>query len=251
MLILHKLLPLFLSPLVVVMLLTSAGLMFKKPRLSWAGLVVLVLASLPVTSDALWRAVEMQAVRHSADAVPAADSIVVLGGIARTVKMAAVNNGVGYTREWMDSVDRFTAGLELFRAGRAPRLIFTGGQLPWGLMPNTEGDWLREQAMIQGIPSQAISVTSPVQDTAQEARAVAQMQPAGRVILVTSAFHMPRARALFEAQGLQVQPFPVDFRVAERAMTVMDWLPDSSALDRSDTAVRELLGRLYYAMRWW
>jgi uncharacterized SAM-binding protein YcdF (DUF218 family) len=60
---------------------------------------------------------------------------------------------------------------------------------------------------------------------------------------------MPRARALFEAQGLRVLPFPVDFKVPEKQTTVMDFLPDANALRWTDVAVREGIGRVYYWLR--
>lgn len=246
---LHKLLPLLLSPLVVVIILMASALLLKKPRMAWASLVLLVLASLPITADPLWRAVEGHAQRRSADALPVVQAIVVLSGMTLTVPSGTTKGDIAHTREWGDAVDRFDAGLELFRAGRAPSLIFTGGQLPWALLPGTEGQWLREHALARGIPEAAIILTPPVENTVQEAQAVARQMPGARVILVTSAFHMRRARALFEAEGLQVEPFPVDFGISVRARTPMDWLPDARALGRSDLAVRELLGQFYYAVR--
>jgi uncharacterized SAM-binding protein YcdF (DUF218 family) len=74
--------------------------------------------------------------------------------------------------------------------------------------------------------------------------------PTPRVLLVTSAFHMPRSKALFERQGFTVMEYPVDFRVDELEVSrLMKVLPDARALRRSDLAIRELLGRLYYALR--
>jgi uncharacterized SAM-binding protein YcdF (DUF218 family) len=61
---------------------------------------------------------------------------------------------------------------------------------------------------------------------------------------------MPRSKALFERQGFTVIEYPVDFRVDELEVSrLMKVLPDARALRRSDLAIRELLGRLYYALR--
>jgi len=66
-------------------------------------------------------------------------------------------------------------------------------------------------------------------------------------LLVTSAFHMPRARRLFEHAGLGVTPFPVDFRLsAGGSLSVMDFLPGAEALGQTQAALRELYGRLFY-----
>ena len=75
--------------------------------------------------------------------------------------------------------------------------------------------------------------TVPVVNTAEESEAVVELlsnrgvkiyDPAGqlRILLVTSAFHMPRAQRLFERAGLQVIPFPVDFQVSEGDLSVLD-----------------------------
>jgi uncharacterized SAM-binding protein YcdF (DUF218 family) len=67
------------------------------------------------------------------------------------------------------------------------------------------------------------------------------------IILVTSAFHMPRAKMLFERQGFEVEPFPVDFRVSDRQRTtVLSFLPKAEYLEDSETAMREGVGVLYY-----
>ena len=123
------------------------------------------------------------------------------------------------------------------------------GRLPWEKSQTTEGDWLREKAIEFGVPAEKIWLSPEVQNTHQEAQAVAKELPGGNILLVTSAFHMPRARAVFEAQGLQVLPFPVDFRVVENETTILDFLPSAGALETTTSAMRELLGRAYYWVR--
>jgi len=71
-----------------------------------------------------------------------------------------------------------------------------------------------------------------------------------RVLLVTSAFHMPRARQLFEDAGLAVTTFPVDFAHSDAGgVGVLDFLPSAGALGETQTAMREMYGRLYYRVR--
>jgi multidrug efflux pump subunit AcrA (membrane-fusion protein) len=69
------------------------------------------------------------------------------------------------------------------------------------------------------------------------------------VILVTSAFHMRRASSLFEQVGLTVIPYAVDFKVPATKITPMSFLPSAGALSKTDGAVREMLGVLYYKVR--
>ena len=83
-------------------------------------------------------------------------------------------------------------------------------------------------------------------DTVDNARMSAEiLKPAGvrRVVLVTQAFHMPRARKLFEANGLEVIPAPTDFKgVNEGPLAVSDFLPQAKAMQTSYYALHEWLG---------
>lgn len=160
--------------------------------------------------------------------------------------------------EWNDG-DRFWGGIELYRADKAPWLVFTGGWVPWQPELAPEGDVLKVWASSQGIPNSAIQVTGKVTNTAEEATAVATLLPKlssaidttpKTILLVTSAFHMPRAQRLFEQAGLEVLPYPVDFKVSARgSFSAMDLLPSAGAWQRTEMAWRELLGRAWYATR--
>ena len=65
-----------------------------------------------------------------------------------------------------------------------------------------------------GVPEAAMASTPPVVNAAEQARAVRRLLPAGqsREQLVSNPFYMRRSQRLFECQGLQVLPFPVDFQ---------------------------------------
>ena len=160
--------------------------------------------------------------------------------------------GAARVSEWEDP-DRFLASLDLYRAGKAPRLLFTGGASPFRPGQPPEGQRYLQEARQLGIPAAAMASTPPVLNTADEAVAIRRLLPArqSRVLLVTSAFHMRRAQRLFERQGLQVLPFPVDFQARGRWAGPLwrdptQWLPSAGALDNSSRAMRELLGRLVY-----
>jgi len=82
------------------------------------------------------RAVEGWQVRQPAASAPKADAIVVLSGMLRVVP------GTHDTAEWRDAVDRFDAGVELARAGKAPLLVFTSEWYPWMWAASTRaGSW--------------------------------------------------------------------------------------------------------------
>ncbi len=243
---LHRLLPLALSPIALIMLL-MAWAAYRRSRIAASlAIALLYAASVPVLSDPLFRAVEQQQLRLMPEAVAPAQAVVVLSGM-----MLNISGQQTVVPEWGDAADRFFGGVELYAAGKAPRLVFTGGLLPWQGDQEPEGQVLRRMALRLGVPASAMMVSGRAQNTEQESAAVRRLLEPGvqRIVLVTSAFHMSRAKRLFEQAGFVVTPYPVDFRVEVRGTTPMDYLPEARAFWRTDLAVRELLGRGYYALR--
>jgi hypothetical protein len=123
----HKLLPIFVSPIFLCILVALLAFLTRRLALGTLALPTLWALSLPVTSDILWRALEQHAVRLSVDGVAPAQAIVALSGMARTVRSEQ-----GLINEWADASDRFWAGLELYKAGKAPRLFFHRGEVALG-----------------------------------------------------------------------------------------------------------------------
>ena len=244
---LHKILPVFLLPTGITLILMVAGLALRRPRLCWLGVAVLCASSTPLVSNELMRAAEGWQIRRPVSTVPPAQAIVVLG--AGRVRPP----GDPDASEWGDA-NRFFAGVELFMAGKAPLLVFTGGWLPWQPNSEPEGEVLKRHAVNLGVAPDRILTTGKAVNTFEESRAVAAVLGARpgakslpRVLLVTSAFHMRRARLLFSGAGIETEPFPVSFRVpADDAFTILDLLPGGASLSRSELALRELYGLVYY-----
>jgi uncharacterized SAM-binding protein YcdF (DUF218 family) len=250
---LHKILPIFLLPLGITLLLVVAGLLLRRRAIICIGLAVLYLGSTSVVSQFMIQSVEGWAERSPSVDAPRADAIVVLSG------GRIVAPGVEGVSEWSDA-DRFYGGVELFQTGKAPLLIFTGGWVPWEPSAKPEGEILIEYAKALGVPAKSMITTGAVMNTAEEAQAVAALlaqRQAGadqgtqpHILLVTSAFHMSRAQYLFTHAGLEVTPFPVDFQVsAGGEVDVMDFLPSADALAQTERAWREMYGRMYYGVR--
>ena len=77
-----------------------------------------------------------------------------------------------------------------------------------------------------------------------------QFRTPSKRVLVTSAYHMPRAQRLFERAGLTVMAYPVDFQVsAGRTLNVIDFLPTAEAFKTTEMAWRETIGRVYYEFK--
>jgi uncharacterized SAM-binding protein YcdF (DUF218 family) len=240
-----KIIPAFFLPIGIVLLLLLSAAFLKKWTLALSCAVLLFLLSIPLTSNYLIRSVEQFQTRRLVSEVGTGDAIVVLSGMLTSAPLA----GGGFISEWIDP-DRFFAGIELIKASKAPIVIFTGGKMPW-TSNKPEGEVLKEYAVQFGVPAGRIILTSIVENTEDEAREVQKyLGSAKKVILVTSAFHMHRAEALFVAHGLEVIPFPVDFKVdASSSLTVLDVLPNASSLKGSEMAMREWYGRAYYLLK--
>ena len=123
--------------------------------------------------------------------------------------------------------------------------------MPWDKAKKTEGEVLKESAVINGVTSEKILVTKDVESTADEAVAELELiKPSKRIILVTSAFHMYRSKRLFEKQGFEVIPFKVDYKLERnKEITLLDYVPNANYLKNSETGFREIIGRILYIVK--
>src|SRR5258708_1614687 len=244
MLFLNKILPVFVLPLGVVTLLLLFALWRKKRWPVVVALVILYLSSIPFVGSRLIGWLESDYPAVAVAQVEPADAIVVLGGIF------GPQAGDGLLPNYLETIERLEAGIVLTQAGKAPRLVFTGGRIPWEGREKVEGEDLRAQAIVRGVPAEKILITREVQNTSDEARAVADLMRERhwrRVILVTSGWHMPRSAWLFKQAGVDCIIFPVDFRRDRtRRLTVLDFLPGAEALANTEIALRECYGCLFY-----
>lgn len=241
---LHKILPTFVLPIMLVIIVILIGLIKNKKKLIYIAIGVLYILSTPIFSNNFFKLAEGREYRKPISAIDSADAIVVLSGMLEI-------NEVGDSTyiEWGDP-DRFFGGIALFKAGKSQKLVFTGGKMPWDKAKKTEGEVLKEYAISNGIPSEKIFVTKDVENTADEAVAVKELiSPSKRIILVTSAFHMYRAKKLFEKQGFEVIPYKVDYKSERnKEITIIDFLPNSNYLKNTETGLREIIGRILYTI---
>jgi len=243
---LHKILPLIASPLFLIFFLIILGIIIKSKKITLFGAVILIFCSLPIISYKLTHYLEKDYTLQDASAINNADAIIVLSGMLKTIK---VDDKLKY--EFGDGVDRILSGIDLFKNNKASLLILTKGQVPWSLgIP--EGEYLKEFAVKFGVPKKSILLTDNVQNTDQEAKSVKKLLNSNdvKVILVTSAFHMPRAKKVFEASNIKVIPFAVDFINSHQKLTFMSFIPSASALSSTSLFVREMIGRLYYNFKY-
>jgi uncharacterized SAM-binding protein YcdF (DUF218 family) len=239
---LHKILPIIFLPSGIIIVFLLIGLIKRKTIFIWFALILFYIFSIPIVSEYIFKYVEKGQTIKDIKNVPNADAIVVLGGMFNYVKTET-----GGKNEWSDP-DRFYGGIALYKAGKATQLIFTGAKMPWAEKDQeTEGESLKRYAIEMGVPVSAIKISGLVTTTEDESNEVKKLLPdAKNIILVTSAFHMPRSKSLFERKGFNVIVFPVDSKVGIGQSTLLDYLPNADSFRNSETGIRELLGRLFY-----
>ncbi|MBM3844038.1 MAG: YdcF family protein [Verrucomicrobia bacterium] len=245
MLFLHKLLPVFLLPVGIVLLLLIVAIWRRRRWPVFAAGAVLYLSSINVVSQNLLGWLESHYPSVPINEVEPADAIVVLGGIFGPPAKP------GHLPNLGDAVDRLEGGIQLHQSGKAPILVFTGGRIPWENRTRLEGEDSRDVAIARGIPAERIVVTREVGNTADEARAVADLMREKkwrRVILITTGWHMPRAAGLFQKAGVPITPFPVDFSRNPNPLTLLDFLPKAECLHDTETALREIYGNVFYRL---
>ncbi len=254
---LSKLLPLFFYPLGLGVVLVAAAAVLI--RLKWlrAAQVLCVTAmallwgfSAPFTSQALLSSLEGQYLPVPIDQVPQAEAIVVLGGALRTP------NARRTQVELTEASDRILHAARLFKAEKAPLVLMSGGNIVF----LSEPDWPPESVSMAGlarelgVPAGVILVETRSQNTfenAEMSRAVLAPKGIRRILLVTSALHMPRSVAIFKKAGFEVIPASTDFQSGEKLDLLLQWLPSAESLFYSQMALKEWVGLLVYRLRGW
>ena len=239
---LYKIVPLLVMPLMVLFISIFLGTYFKKKKVIYSSLVFFYIISTPFFANNFFKIVEGQYNKLQIEKINEVDAIVVLGG---SIRINEVQNK--YYIEWGDA-DRFFGGLKLYKKKKSKKIVFTGGKMPYNLTKLSEGDVLKEYAIKYGINTEDILVTKDALNTFEESQAVQELIGENKsIILVTSAFHMNRAKKLFEQKGFNVTAYKVDYKTAPRVkLNFINLIPSASSLSKTEIALREILGRLYY-----
>ena len=151
------------------------------------------------------------------------------------------------------------------RQGKAPLLVTSGARVSFTAADPAppEALWARDLAIELGLKPSEILLNPGSRTTAEEAQAIGKLgRQRGwkRVLLVTSAFHMPRSLATFrQRSGLTVVPVACDYQLPGRAHygkptagnTLKSLLPEAEALYLSSLALKEHLGLAVYRLRGW
>ena len=255
-----KLLPLFVYPLglTCLLLIAALALVWRYPRatasVTLTALMVLIFAGNGWVAGEAIRSLERQ---YLPDELPKAEAIVVLGGATRSPDSP---------RPWVEvseAGDRVLYAAKLYRDGKAPIVVLSGGRIRWRGGSGSEADDMAELLKPMGVPRSAILEEPDSLNTYENARnvkVILDREGIDRVLLVTSAFHMPRAMAIFRKQGIEAIAAPTDFLIADDffessrdsgAGIILSIIPDAENLMMTTKALKEYLGAMIYRLRGW
>lgn len=196
----------------------------------------LVMSCAPV-ADALLLPLDEEA-RAAAARAPACcyEAIVVLGGTMTTAAPPLIMEP-----DLGEAADRVWHAARLYHRGVAPRIIVSGGSLlTERVAATTEAEAMRRFLIDLGVPSEAIVSEGEAMNTIENIRNVRRIVGEGRVALVTSAYHMPRALLIARRGKLNVGAFPTDWRGPPDGRPPWDtWIPTIEAMAWSGIALRE------------
>ena len=210
---------------------------------------MLWIASTPIFSDHLCLTLEQRYPPIAVEATPTADAIVVLGGAVGGPEPPRI------TLDLTDAADRVLHAARLYRAGKAPVIVISGGAISWLGSDIPEAGSIQSLLEEWGVPGASILTESASRNTYENAVFTRQLLAAHelqRVLLVTSAMHMPRALATFRSAGINAVPAPTDYTVTyKNKRTVIDFLPDAAELSHTTDAIKEYIGYAYYRWKGW
>ncbi len=205
---------------------------------------VIALAALTPLSDVLLAPLEDRFPPLQVEQVPGdVRTIVVLGGVSRGIVIGGERRA-----EYSAAIDRVTYTAELATRLPAARVLICAGTADASDDTEAEAHTIASLLEQLGVDPARISKETRSTSTAANARnAMAFLKPGERIILVTSAFHMPRAVGAFRAEGLAVLAAPTDWRLKGAPA---GWTRAASeGLSTLDMALHEYAGLVIYWVR--
>ncbi len=247
-----KILGFFALPSNVLIAIGLAGVVLLCTRFtrlaSWlvvTSVVLIAIAGLSPLGNALILPLEQRFPPWDASRGPPV-GIVVLGG-AISPEVSAARGEVALN----EAAERIVAAAELARRYPAARIIYSGGSNALLFADGVEAAFAVRQLESLGVAHDRITAEEQSRNTIENAvfsRLIANPKPGERWLLVTSAYHMPRAMAAFRAAHFPIEAYPVDWRTRGPGDVVAPFASLSEGLRRTDTAVHEWVGLLAYRL---
>jgi uncharacterized SAM-binding protein YcdF (DUF218 family) len=191
---------------------------------------------------------ERRAGEVTAESLPRADAIVVLGGTLSPPTVA------GGDANLSSAADRLVYAAKLYALGKAPVILISGGS-GGGESSNAESVHAAALLAAWGVPASAMLTETQSVNTYENAvysKLMLDQHGLTTVLLVTSAMHMPRALATLRSTGIDATPAATDFEARAAGPSGLSaWIANPGALEVTTRVLKEYVGWLVYWNRGW
>jgi len=246
--IVSKILHFLISPITWVFILLLLSFFYKTPkkkkRFLAIAIAVFYFFSNAFILDEVFRAYEER--DQQFDAIAQHDIVIVLGGFTTYDSQSQLE-------QFHLSTDRFLHSIQLYKTGKVKKIMLVGGSGSISNPAEKEGVILQKFLLKMGIPKRDIIVESQSKNTRENAlnatAIIKESYPNATCILVTSGYHMPRAKQCFKKVGLAVTPFSVDHYGGVRKFDFDHlFIPTTFAILKWDMLIHEWVGFLSYKL---
>ena len=244
---LSKILAIALSPLLWILIVMLLAIILKKGKLKRILTILAPLMLLLFTNQWLFN-LSANVLEEPSTPISAitetVDYAIIAGGTASWYKPA------GRIR-FNQSSDRLWQAIELLKQNKVRHLVFTGGSADLKQEKRKEARFVSEYIHQLGIADSLFIIEEQSKNTHENALLTAQLfTPRGfskRVVLVTSAFHMKRAKGCFAKQGFEVIPYACDPLTNGEPLKIHEYIvPSPQVLMHWDVLIKEWVGLFMY-----
>ncbi len=206
-----------------------------------AGFSFLYFLSIEPISDTIIKPLEKSTPTFKENTLNA-DAIVVLTGGVKDLSWLEINPEPSHR-----SLKRLISGIRLYKKFGGIPLVIAGGSGDPSKQELSEAEAMVEVALSIGLSPEDIIVENVSRNTYENAKALKRLLGREkRIILVTSAFHMKRASAMFRNLGFDVIPAPCDYISEQRGLKLYSFIPNADNLQNSSTAIYEYMSLFWY-----
>jgi uncharacterized SAM-binding protein YcdF (DUF218 family) len=246
---LSKWLFMLVQPSLVCLAMVATGLVMRRHRLIATGFVMLLIIGFSPLSFLMLMPLEDRFPRPRLDQVGEISGIIILGGFEDaygTMARGVLTMG--------DAAERLTEGVLLAHRLPRARVIFAGGSATILDASPSAATAVADFIVGTGIAQDRVileSVSRNTRENAMMTHEIVKPKPGERWLLVTSAFHMPRAMGVFRQAGFEVIAWPVDYRTTGRGDATRTTGSLGEGTYHVDVGTKELIGLIVYRLRGW
>jgi uncharacterized SAM-binding protein YcdF (DUF218 family) len=241
-----KILSCFISPITWITALLLYAWLSKndhlKKKFLKTAVILFLLFSNPFLFDEVMRLWEVPAV--ASESLPEYDAGIVLGTILHyDVKLDKL--------QFLQQSDRLFQAVELYKKAKIKKIIYCGGTGSLMHPEEREGEWIKRYLVLIGLPEQDIVIENYSRNTHENAAftkpVLEKVAPGGKYLLITSGYHLRRAKKCFEKEGIAVDVYCTDRMSGPRKFEIDNLLiPNAYVLANWYALNHELLGYLSY-----